>query len=40
MNDNPLNEMHERILGRPVEVEIVDSVLRGGKRCKFKMTVV
>jgi len=35
-----VKEMHERILGRPVEVELVDSVLRGGKRCKFKMTVV
>jgi hypothetical protein len=35
-----VREMHERILGRPVDVELVDSVLRGGKRCKFKMTVV
>jgi hypothetical protein len=35
-----VKEMHERILGRPVEVELVDSVLWGGKRCKFKMTVV
>ena len=35
-----VKEMHERTLGRPVEVELVDSVLRGGKRCKFKMTVI
>ncbi len=35
-----VKEMHERILGRPVEVELVDSVLRGGKRCAFRMTVV
>jgi hypothetical protein len=35
-----VKEMHERILGRPVEVELVDSVLRGGQRCKFKMTAV
>ena len=34
-----VKEMHERRLGRPVEVELVDSVLRGGKRCKFKMTI-
>jgi len=33
-----VKEMHERILGRPVEVELVDSVLRGGKRCQFRMT--
>lgn len=34
-----VREMHERILGRTVEVELVDSVLRGGKRCRFRMTV-
>jgi hypothetical protein len=34
-----VKEMHERMLGRPVEVELVDSVLRGGNRCKFHMTV-
>jgi hypothetical protein len=34
-----VQEMHERILGRPVEVELVDSVLKGGRRCKFRMTV-
>jgi len=35
-----VKEMHERLLGRPVEVELVDSVLRGGPRCTFRMTVV
>ncbi len=34
-----VKELHERILGRPVSVELVESVLRGGDRCKFKMTV-
>lgn len=34
-----VKEMHERILGRPVSVELVESVLRGGDRCKFRMTV-
>lgn len=34
-----VKEMHERMLGRPVEVELVESVLRGGKRCRFRMTV-
>jgi hypothetical protein len=31
---------HELALKRTVEVELVDSVLRGGNRCKFKITVV
>lgn len=34
-----VREMHERILGRSVEVELVDSVLRGGKRCRFRLTL-
>jgi len=34
-----VQEMHERTLGRPVEVELVDSVLRGGQRCRFRLTV-
>jgi len=34
-----VKEMHERTLGRPVDVTLVDSVLRGGRRCKFRMTV-
>lgn len=32
--------MHELKLARPVEVELTESVLRGGKRCKFKITVL
>jgi len=35
-----VREMHERFLGRQVEVQLVDSVLRGGKRCKFKINLV
>jgi hypothetical protein len=31
--------MHEQIFMRPVEVELVSSVLRGDPRCKFKITV-
>jgi hypothetical protein len=31
--------MHEKLLQRPVEVTLVDSVLMGGKRCQFKITV-
>ncbi len=34
-----VKEMHERTFGRPCEVELLDSVLYGGKRCKFKITV-
>jgi hypothetical protein len=34
-----VKEMHERILGKPINVELVDSVLRGGPRCKFKITI-
>ena len=34
-----VKEMHERIIGRPIEVELVDSVLKGGKRCRFRMTL-
>jgi hypothetical protein len=34
-----VREMHERLLGRPVQVQLVDSVLRGGKRCKFKINL-
>jgi hypothetical protein len=35
-----VREMHERLLGRPVEVQLIDSVLRGCKRCKFKISLV
>jgi hypothetical protein len=31
--------MHERMFGQPVEVELMESVLQGGKRCHFKITV-
>lgn len=31
--------MHEKYLDRPVNVELVDAVLMGGKRCRFKLTV-
>ncbi|HVN74924.1 MAG TPA: DUF6144 family protein [Thermoanaerobaculaceae bacterium] len=34
-----VKEMHERKFGRPVQVELLDSVLYGGKRCRFKITV-
>jgi hypothetical protein len=32
-------EMHERTFGRPVQVQLVDSVLLGATRCKFRITV-
>ncbi len=31
--------MHEQLLDRPVEVELVSSAFMGDKRCKFKITV-
>jgi hypothetical protein len=31
--------MHEMLFGRPVQVELLESVLRGNPRCKFKITV-
>jgi hypothetical protein len=34
-----VKEWYELLLARPVEVELTESVLRGGKRCKFKITV-
>ncbi len=34
-----VKEWHEQLLGRPVEVELLDSVLMGGKRCKFQISV-
>jgi len=34
-----VQDIFEQNLGTTVEVELVDSVLRGGKRCKFKITV-
>jgi hypothetical protein len=35
-----VQEAHERMLGRQVEVRLIDSVLRGGKRCKFKINLL
>lgn len=34
-----VQEMHERVFGRPVQVELLDSVLRGGRRCRFHITL-
>jgi len=34
-----VQEMYERLLGRPVEVELAESVLKGGRRCSFRITV-
>lgn len=34
-----VKQWYEMIFERPVEVELLDSVLRGGRRCKFKITV-
>jgi predicted hydrocarbon binding protein len=31
--------MHERMFGKPVAVELVDSVLRGAPRCRFRITL-
>lgn len=34
-----VKEMYELKFGRSVEVELIDSVLKGGRRCKFRITV-
>lgn len=34
-----VKEMHDRVFGRPVNVELVDSVLKGGQRCRFRITL-
>jgi hypothetical protein len=34
-----VKEMHEQRFGRPVTVELLDSVLYGGARCRFRITV-
>ncbi len=34
-----VKEMFERTFGKPVDIQLVDSVLYGGKRCKFEITV-
>ncbi len=33
-----VGEIFERRVGKPVHVELIDSVLRGGKGCNFKVT--
>ena len=35
-----VKEMHELRLGRKADVELLDSVLMGGKRCRFKITML
>jgi len=35
-----VGEMFERWMGRPVEVEILESLKSGGKDCRFKITVL
>jgi hypothetical protein len=35
-----VQKMNELKFGRKVDVELIDSVLKGGKRCKFKITVL
>ena len=34
-----VKEWYDILLGRPTKVELLESVLRGDKRCKFKITV-
>ena len=34
-----VKEMFEQKFGRNVDIEMLDSVLNGGKRCRFKITV-
>jgi hypothetical protein len=34
-----VKEMHERAFGRPVKVELLESVLMGHPRCRFRMTL-
>ncbi|KPL08043.1 hypothetical protein AMJ86_02145 [bacterium SM23_57] len=34
-----VKEMFEQTFGKPVDVQLIDSVLYGGKRCRFKITV-
>jgi hypothetical protein len=35
-----VKELHERKLGRTVKVDLLDSVLLGGSRCRFRITAV
>ncbi len=32
-------EMYETLTGRPVDVKVTDSVLKGGKRCSFEILI-
>jgi predicted hydrocarbon binding protein len=32
-----IQELFGRTFGQPVKVELLESVLHGGKRCKFKI---
>jgi predicted hydrocarbon binding protein len=34
-----VKEMHERVFGRAVNVELLGSVLTGEKRCRFRITL-
>ncbi len=34
-----VKEMHERVFGRPLNVQIVQSVLMGDPRCRFRITL-
>lgn len=34
-----VKEMHEQLFQRPCQVELIEAVLRGGKRCRFRITV-
>ncbi len=34
-----VKEMHDRVFGRPVDVELLESVLMGHPRCKFRITL-
>jgi len=34
-----VNQWYEMLFAKPVRVELLDSVLRGGPRCRFKITV-
>jgi hypothetical protein len=34
-----VKEMHERIFGRPVDVELTQAVLTGHPRCRFRITL-
>jgi len=35
-----VKEMHDRAFGRPVKVELIESVLMGRPRCRFRITAI